>query len=158
MSSPQVKRVDPKEAEAAFLQESASAGADAPAAIGNVADAVVSFIKVEDYTTFVAEYAFIDGNIVLHFFHSRETWNRDDKWHVTYFLDMFPSVLSQVAEAYFEATKPRIVAQYTPEMTSWYMRANGFAVRLDPDGFVRRFLSKLDVALDEVLAARGTSL
>lgn len=154
MSNPQVKKVDPSETKAAFGE----GARNAPTEIANVKDAVVQFTKVEDFTTFLAEYTLVDSNIVFHFFMSREVSQKDDKFQQSYLLDIFPNVLSPVAEAYFEATKPRVTAQYVPEMKSWWMRANGYATRLDPDGFVRRFLETLDGALDSSLVGRGISL
>ena len=156
MSSPSY---NPQETAAVFAQErDAAGGADAPVAIGNVLNAAVKFTQVDIYTTFLAEYAFIDGDIVIHYFPPREQYvqvpgtdthrlNADfnKRWR-----QVFPVVLSPVAEAYFRATKPTLVAQYVPEMTSWWMRCQGFAERLDPDGYVRSFFEVLDRALDAV--------
>lgn len=145
-----------------FKEEAEQAGSSAPTAIGNVADAVVQFTKVELYNTFLAEYAFLDGDIVLHFFPPREAFTEVNgqlqlpleqlhKWQ-----QFFPAVLSPVAEEYFQATKPVVVAQYIPEMTSWWMRCGGFASRLGPDDFILKFLEKLDAALDAA-SARAVS-
>ena len=124
--------------------------------MGGLADAVVKFKKVENFTTFMAEYAFIDGNIVVHFFPPREAYvqhNSLDRvvvseeflrgWKMT-----FPRVLSPVAEDYFNATAPVLEATYVAEMTSWWLRAGGFANRLEPDAFVLGFFVALDAKLD----------
>jgi hypothetical protein len=146
------RRVDPSETREVFDQYRKDAG-EVPAAIGSVADAVPLFTKVEDYTTFFVEFAFIDNNIVIHFFHSKEVAERDEKWRLQYWLSTFPVVLSATAEDYFKATKPRIFAQYIEEMTSWYMKCNGFANRLAPEVYVRKFLERLDADLDAALTA-----
>lgn len=113
-----------------------------------VAGAVPVFTKVEDYTTFFAEYAIIDNDIVLHFFYSKEIAEMSEAERDSYWLGSFPAVLSPVSEAYFKATRPRIAAKYIPEMTSWWMRCNGFASRLGIDDYVKRFLEKLDESLE----------
>jgi hypothetical protein len=123
-------------------------------AVGNVLDATVKFTKVEDYTTFLAEYAFIDGDVVVHFFLPREHYVQvadgykplDE--HLIWWQRAFPQVLSPVAEKYFAATYPVLMAQYVPEMTSWYFKAGGYALRLDPEAFLLQFFSYLDQAID----------
>lgn len=148
-----------RDTEEVFAQERAAAGgADAPVAIGNVLNAAIKFTQVDCYTTFLAEYAFIDGDIVFHYFPPREAYVQvpgTDAHRVTQdfqkrWRQVFPAVLSPVAEAYFRASRPTVAAQYVPEMTSWWMRCRGFAERLDPDGYVQQFLEKLDHALDAV--------
>lgn len=133
-----------------------------PNAVANVLDATVKFTKVEDYTTFLAEYAFIDGDIVVHFFLPREYYVQvadgykplDER--LIWWQRAFPQVLSPVAEKYFAATFPVLMAQYVPEMTSWYFKAGGYARRLDPEAFLLQFFSYLDQAID-VADARPTS-
>lgn len=132
----------------------AAGGKLAPEAIGNVSDAVVQFTRVEGYTTFLAEYAFVDGNIIIHFFPPREAYTQvmgHPKLTEEFALAWqrkFPMILSPTAEGYFKATLPVLSAQYIPEMQSWYMRAGGFALRLDPDAFVLAFFAKLDQEID----------
>ena len=121
------------------------------APIGNVRNAVVGdpekgLTKVEDYTTFLAEYTFLEGDIIVHFFQTKEIAKAEGKDR--YWLRIFPPVMSDTAEEYFQATKPRIFAEYVPEMTSWYMRCHGFANRLDPAGYILDFFEKLDDALE----------
>jgi hypothetical protein len=142
--------VDPEEARAAFSEERrAAGGCDVPVAIDGVARAVVTLHQVEDFTSFFAEYGLVGSDIVLHFFLSPEA--RDMPERERYFLEVFPRVLSDLSEAYFRATQPRVFAEYVPEMTSWYMRCRGFADRLDPHLYVLEFLEKLDARLDEGL-------
>lgn len=149
--------------EIAEQEKQAAGGKEAPVAIGNVLDAVVKFDKVEQYTTFLAEYALLDGDIVVHFFPAQEEYIevagrhrvRDEfllRWQ-----RLFPEVLSPVAEKYFGATLPVISAQYVPEMTSWYFRAGGYANRLNATEFILKFFEHLDDALDHVYAAHATS-
>lgn len=122
--------------------------------IGNVENAVLRFTQVEDYTTFLAEYAVQDGNYIVHFFPPKERYvgaGSSKKIHGEFLVRwqrLFPQVLSPCAEQYFSATAPRLQAAYTAEMFSWWFKAAGFAERLDPDGFIRRFFEKLDAALD----------
>ncbi len=123
---------------------------------GNVENAVIQFTPVESYTTFIAEYAVQGGDYIVHFFppnsqyvfannHRKVSGPFLVKWQRT-----FPQILSPCAEHYFGATQPRLQAAYTAEMFSWWLRANGFALRLDPGGFITRFFDKLDSDLDAV--------
>lgn len=111
----------------------------------SVSNAVPKFTQIDCFDTFKAEYVIQNGNYIIHFF-LREEGNKitEGGWAT-----LFPSILSPVAEEYFQATKPRIVAIYVPELKSWYMKANGFAHRLDADEFIDRFFEKLDAALDQ---------
>jgi hypothetical protein len=143
--------------EIADAERAAAGGRAAPELIGNVRDAVIQFKEVRGYTTFLAEYATVDENFIVHFFPAKERYVSNGrgsmvvhgealvKWQRT-----FPEVLDSVAQAYFNATAPRLQAVYTAEMFSWYFKAAGFAARLDPDGFILGFFEKLDAALDSV--------
>jgi hypothetical protein len=143
-------------------ERQAAGGKDVPIAVGNVLNAMVKFTQVEIYTTFLAEYAFVDGNIVVHFFPAKEAYvevggrHRVTEEALLHWQRVFPAVLSPTAEAYFHATLPIISAQYIPEMTSWYFRAGGFARRLQPEEFILRFFERLDDALDRVSSALAT--
>lgn len=137
-------------------REEAGAIFEHSAAMSGIYDAVVTFTQVENFTTFLAEYACVDGDIVLHFFPPREMYVQTPGTSTHRVLSdfmlrwqrEFPRVLSPTAEAYFKATYPQLAADYVPEMTSWWMRASGFARTLDPDSFIRGFLESLDQALD----------
>lgn len=151
----QARRVDVEETKEVFAQmRRAAGGKDEPVALGNVLDAVVKFTQVADYTTFLAEYAFLDGNIIVHFFPPFEAYvgtgeaRRVLEEYSLYWQRQFPVVLSPVAENYFKATRPVLIAQYVREMQSWYLRAGGFANRLDPDAFILGFFAALDAGLD----------
>lgn len=127
--------------------------------IASVPDAVVKFTKVEGYTTFLAEYAAVDGNFIIHFFPPMEAFtpvggkpvlNRD---FMLWWQSKFPEILSPAAEDYFKATLPTLQAQYVPEMQSWWMRAGGFARRLGASAFVEGFFASLDQRIDAASSA-----
>lgn len=149
--------VDPSETAAVFRQAREQAGSfDIGADIGGVSDAVLKFTKVENFTTFLAEYVLSDGSIIVHFFPPREAYELSlstQQPRVTAeFLRMwkkkFPLVLSPTAENYFLATYPVLAATYVEEMTSWWMRIGGYAGRTDVDEVIMRFFETLDAALD----------
>jgi hypothetical protein len=102
----------------------------------------LQFTRDNTYTTFESEHAFDEDDIVFHFF--RATENSGD----TYWKKVFPDVLSDVAQAVFEAGYPRLKAAFTDETDSWWMRANSFANTGLPEERVRRFYQKLDEALE----------
>ena len=127
-----------------------------PSAIGNVRNAVIGdpekgLEKVEDYTTFLVEYVFHEGYMIVHFFQTKELAKANPQKRDRYWLQLFPKVLSDTAEEHFQATLPRILAEYVPEMTSWYFKARGFSNRLDPKGFLYAFFDKLDDSLDRIV-------
>ncbi len=121
-----------------------------------VGEHVPKFKKIENYTTFLAEYAEVGDDIILHFFPPAEAYVQvagTDTWKVPAAVLRawqlrFPEVLSPTAENHFRATAPKIVAQYVPEMTSWWMACRSYALTLDPDTLILSFLQKLDAALD----------
>lgn len=113
-----------------------------------VSDSVPKFKKVNVYTTFEAEYALTEGNIVIHFFHPAGV-----AWSKQYWLDVFPAALSEVAPEHFQATMPRLVASYTEEMKSWWLRAKNYEHILDIDSYVLNFLEALDAKLDPHLVS-----
>jgi hypothetical protein len=120
---------------------------------------MLTFTKVDRFTTFLAEYTFQDKDIVLHFFPSEEVLQ--SKRARPYWLETFPRVLDPVARESFGAEPPRLEAQYietaipsfilaaqAKATPSWWFCAHGFTEVLDPHGLVERFLSSLDRALD----------
>lgn len=106
----------------------------------------MSFTRVEEYTTFVAEYAVEDEDIILHFYPTEEM-SHEKELDRQYWLRLFPTVLDPVARDFFSADFPRLKACFVPEMGSWWLRAYGLA-GLDPEGRVSRFLDKFDSALE----------
>jgi hypothetical protein len=149
--------VNPAETAEVFRKAREQAGAvDIGADLGGVQDAVLKFIKVEEFTTFLAEYVVSDGAIIVHFFPPREAFEislttrepRVTAEYLRYWKMKFPHILSPVAENYFKAGPPLLTATYVEEMTSWWMRAGGYAGRTDADDVIMRFFDTLDAALD----------
>lgn len=107
----------------------------------------LSFIPIEDYTTYRAEFAITEGDIVFHFFVTEEVQKLPDPQK--YWYEVFPNALAEVADAHFRVGFPRLRAAYTPEQASWWMRAGGFGKVLDPHRFSYKFFDALDAALDK---------
>lgn len=107
----------------------------------------LKFTKVEEYTTFTAEYAFVGDDIVFHFFLP------DDVSHLQgaqdYWQSRFPAALDKCAQEHWEVTYPRLQAAFTEEVNSWWLRCFGFANVGNPESRVRKFLSKLDKQIDK---------
>lgn len=113
-------------------------------------DAIPQFTQLDSYRGFKAEYAVIHGDIILHFFlpkHAQVNSPEARQAWMGYWLKDFPAKLDPVAQEYFEATHPRLMAKYTSEVASWWFKAQGFGEVLDVGEFVGRFLTKLDEAL-----------
>lgn len=106
----------------------------------------IHFIPITQYTTFRAEVAVSDGDLIFHFFVNDEIKARSDAQQ--YWTDLFPTVLSQVATEHFAVDYPRLKAAYTEEQASWWMRAYGFGQLLEAHKFAYVFFDKLDAALD----------
>lgn len=123
---------------------SLSAEQDTP--LSAVQAAVPVFKQQKGFTTFTAEYALVEGAIVIHFFPPYDRQVTQQYWRSD-----FADVLVQIAPEYFNATAPRLVASYTEEMKSWWVRAKDFDHILALDGYVYRFLELMDVALDAKL-------
>ena len=105
------------------------------------------FTKVNEYTSFHAEYSFDGDDLVFHFFISPE--HKGDR---RYWLETFPLVLDPTARKYFKAEMPRLRAAYTEEMDSWWLRADGYDQILDKHNYCKRFLAKLDQDIDTVIS------
>ena len=114
--------------------------------VGDLSTEAPKFVPVETYTTFSAEYALMDGDIVLHFFTNDDINAMPDARQ--YWKTTFPNVLSKTASAYFNADYPKLKAAYSEELASWWLRAYGFDHILDEEAFVMRFLEQLDSDLD----------
>lgn len=114
-------------------------------------DAVIQFIKVDNYTGFSAEYAWVDNDLVVHFFMPPEASNGaapSSMW-LNWWTETFAQCLDQAARQFFSADYPRLVAKYTAELSSWWFRAHGYGDVLDPDAFAIRFLKQLDTTIDQ---------
>lgn len=107
----------------------------------------IRFTKVKEYTTFDVEYAYVDNDIVFHFFLP------DDVNHLQgaqeYWKTRFPEVLDIVSQEYWDATYPRLQAAFTEELDSWWMRCFGFAHVGNPESRIKKFLDKLDNQIDK---------
>ena len=105
-----------------------------------IAAGIPNFIKVLDYTTFSAEYAMKDGDLVVHFYPTDVTkgiWTREFAW-----------ILDRVAQDHFRATAPRLQAKFTEEVNSWWLRARGYSHIVNIKAFVDKFFELIDQALE----------
>lgn len=138
MTTPNPKELPPPEATARLEAE------------GDLPVLPLQFIPITEYTTFRAELAIADGDLIFHFYVTGEVNAlREPK---KYWLEFFPAVLEPVAKTYFNAEFPRLKAAYTEEQASWWFRAFGFGHVLEPHKFAYGFLEKLDAALDEAIS------
>ncbi len=115
----------------------------------------LQFIQVTEYTTFRAELAITDGDIVFHFYVTEEVKQLQKPTPREYWLGdngIFPNALSEVAQQHFEVGYPRLKASYTEEMASWWLRAYGFGLLLESHKFAYAFLERLDAALDAAIS------
>lgn len=115
----------------------------------------VEEVKFDTVNTqsFRAEYAVKDGDIVFHFFVPKQAEQHMSSpqgraaW-MEYWLQKFPNKLDPVARAFFNAEYPRLIAKYTEEQVSWWLKAQGFGRESsDPQALCRKFLEQLDTAL-----------
>jgi hypothetical protein len=111
----------------------------------------IQFIPNRDYTTFAAEVAVTEGDIVYHFYVTDEV-NKLSSPHA-YWHERFPQALEKVAQEYFKAKFPRLKAAYTEEQASWWLRAFGFGRVLHPHRLARGLFDALDKELDSAFAA-----
>jgi hypothetical protein len=124
---------------------------------GNSSMPVLSlhFIEVPDYTTFHAKFAIDNGDIVFQFFLSPELKSWSAPSQKKFWGEVFPACLEATAKAHFNADYPRLKAQhiYEPDMelNSWWFRAYGFGLLLDPHKLSLKFLELLDGALDAAI-------
>lgn len=108
----------------------------------------IPVFTVRGHERFVAEFAAIDGDLVFHF--KLHPDNEARLLESSFWRQTFPEVLSALAQAYFQATYPRLKAAYTEEVKSWWMRAYGFADVPDPTGRADGFLRDLSLALTKI--------
>lgn len=116
---------------------------------------VLKFIKIEQYTTFRAEYAIDGDDLVFHFFLPPEMNDRMNSLPVRkYWLEEFPKVFEPVVFETFKAAPPRVQAKYISDMglNSWWFRAFGFSKGLEPERLCGVFCESLDKGLDQLLS------
>lgn len=118
-------------------------------------DAVIKFTKVTNYTGFDAEYAWVDNDLIVHFFMPPEFINTPKDMRESWWLGTFASCLDTAAQQFFSADYPRLVAKYTEEMQSWWFRARGYGDVLDPDAFAIAFFKRLDATIDRAQTQAG---
>lgn len=123
-----------------------------------IADAVVQFTDVDDYTTFVAKFAVKDDDIIVHFYMPSELEKAPAAEQDLYWLKMFPVAVEAVAPEHFEATYPRLTVKYTEELKSWFLRARNYGHLLAPDRYVRKFLDRMDAGLDAAVSAHRAQI
>jgi hypothetical protein len=106
---------------------------------------------------FRAEHTLSDQDIVIHFYVSsavRKNWSESQI--APWWLNDFANSMSNEAQKYFNAGPPRLMAKYTPEVASWWFKAQGFAHMLDVGAFLRAFYEQLDETLhSELVHANG---
>lgn len=158
------EQVRAEAARIAEMEREQAGGVDIPLGVGGVKDAVIQFTEVNDYTTFAAEYSLVGGDIIVHFFPPAEQYEllpdgkrRARMQYLNWWRTGFAQVLDRAAQDYFRATAPILSAEYIPEMTSWWLRAGGFARRLDPAGFTERFFAHLDQQIEAAVGSTGAA-
>ncbi len=101
--------------------------------------------------SFKAKWSVIGEDIQIQFFlpkHAKLDDQRAAEAWQDYWLKKFAFTLDLVARRYFEADSPRLLAKYTPELASWWFKAQGFAHMLNPEAYVDGFLDLLDATLN----------
>lgn len=124
-------------------------GAEGGTRLSDVAEAIPVFKNVS-FNGFKAEYSLAGDDLVIHFF--LPSSRKVTEW---YWKDGFAGVLNEVGQEHFQATKPRLVAKYTEEMQSWWLKAQGYGYIIDRDAFVKRFFEKMDEKLGPLLASQS---
>lgn len=113
--------------------------------------AIPEFLDSNRYS-FKSKWAIIGDDIQIQFFlpkHAKTDTPRAAEAWQDYWLNKFAAKLDTVAREYFEADKPRLIAKYTPELASWWFKAQGFSHILDLKKYVNGFLDQLDERLKE---------
>jgi hypothetical protein len=107
------------------------------------------FTKTNEFSTFDAEYLREpDGSIVFHFFLPDDLFSGQVQKRKIYWSAVFPELLSNLAQEYFQATYPRLRAAFTEEVNSWWMQAGGFGHILELEVYVNAFFAQLDAKID----------
>jgi hypothetical protein len=106
----------------------------------------LKFTRNEQYTTFVAQFAFKGNDIVFQFFRTPE-YADDNK----YWKELFPEVLQEVVMEHFNAHYPQLKADFVKEMDSWWLCASDFVEIGDPTMKSEKLFEKLDARLDQEL-------
>lgn len=111
-----------------------------------VVGAIPKFTKVDGYTNFLAEYALVGDNIVVHFYGTPERpWSEHGYWR-----RVFPEALNSQGQLHFRATKPRLRAMLTEEVRSWWFEAQNYAHIIDLSAYMIQFFDRLDAQIDAI--------
>lgn len=117
---------------------------------GTMKQGIPDFEESDRYS-FKAKWSVIGEDIQIQFFLPKQaktdTPRAAEAWQ-EYWLTTFAAKLDKVARKYFEADVPRLQAKYTPELASWWFKAQGFAHMLDPKQYVEDFLDLLNAELN----------
>lgn len=116
---------------------------------GSLPGAIPEFKDSNRYS-FRAKWAVIGDDIQVQFFlpkHAKTNTPREAEAWQEYWLKRFASKLDTVSRQYFDAESPRLLAKYTPELASWWFKAQGFSHMVDPKKYVDGFLDLLDSTL-----------
>lgn len=116
--------------------------------------AAIEFSQIREYTTYEGEFAVKDGDLVFHFSRTAEVLAKPGTEREAYWKTTFPTCLERVAKEVFECDYPRIQGQFIHEpslgiVESWWFKADGFGMLLEPHKKAYVFLDALDKALDE---------
>ncbi len=116
-------------------------------------DGVPEFEK-EEYYSFRAQHALVEGNLIIQFFlpaqakpYIKGDNNPAEQQWMAYWLKAFPAQLDPLAREYFDAEYPRLQVKYTEEVASWWFKGQGYDNLIDLKKFVHDFLVKLNSAL-----------
>lgn len=103
----------------------------------------IVFARAAHFDAFDAEYAVTAGDLVVHFFAP------PDAPAGGWWTETFPAALEEIATDYFQAGPPRLAAAHVEDLgiDSWWLRARGFGLVLDPDALAAGFFERLDRAL-----------
>jgi len=101
------------------------------------------------HENFRAEYALVNEDLIVHFFLPESVDPSQASAYRNWWYTDFAKIMSEEAQAYFGAEYPRIMAKYTEEVASWWLKAQGYDHLLDPLAYLQRFFAQLDARLLE---------
>ncbi len=125
-------------------------GLDGGTKLSDLSKSIPKFTKLS-YPSFNVEYVVENDNIVIHFF----VPGPGIKVTELYWTSLFADGLNVVGQEHFQATKPRLVARYTEELKSWWLKAQGYGHIIDLPRYVTRFFEKLNEHMAPSLAAQS---
>lgn len=137
--------------------------------------AKIEFTRVDDFTTFTAEYSRSGDDMIVHFFLPRSNATpleaatqsatpeevqaadvraqrtkrllQTNPAFLTYWTETFPLRLEPLVKQVFKMEPPRVHAAYTEEVSSWWFIVRGLTT-LDPKALMHLFFVQLDQLLD----------